>query len=92
MRIFQSPSFLRFAKKLDKKFKAELDKQIKTIISDPLVGEQKKGDLREIRVHKFKHANCLYLIADLAKDDEIDLVMMSTHENFYRDLKNYIKK
>jgi len=92
MKIFQSPTFYRFVKKIEKRFKAEIDKQVKIIEADPEIGEQKKGDLQEIRVQKFKFSNCLYLIAYRVFDEEIELVMISTHENFYRDLKKYIKK
>lgn len=92
MKIFQSPTFFRYVKKVDKKFKAEIDSQVRLIAENPDVGEQKKGDLQEVRVHKFKISNNLYLIAYRHDDDEIQLVMLSTHENFYRDLKNYIKK
>ena len=89
MKIFQSPTFYRFVKKIEKRFKAEIDKQVKIIEADPEIGEQKKGDLQEIRVQKFKFSNCLYLIAYRVFDEEIELVMISTHENFYRDLKKY---
>jgi len=92
MKIFQSPTFFRFVKKIEKKFKTEIDKQIKLISDNPEIGEQKKGDLQEIRVQKFKFSNCLYLIAYRILDKELQLVMISTHENFYRDLKKYIKK
>ena len=92
MKIFQSPTFFRYVKKVDKKFKAEIDSQVRLIAENPDIGEQKKGDLQEVRVHKFKFSNSLYLIAYRHDDDEIQLVMLSTHENFYRDLKNYIKK
>jgi plasmid stabilization system protein ParE len=92
MKIYQSRTFFRFIKKVDKKFKAEIDSQIRLIAETPEIGEQKKGDLHEIRVHKFKFLNCLYLLAYKYIDDEIQFVMLSTHENFYRSLKKYIKK
>lgn len=92
MKFYQSPTFFRYIKKVDKKFKTEIDTQVRFIAENPEVNEQKKGDLQEIRVHKFKYSNCLYLIAYKQEDDEIQLVMLSTHENFYRDLKKYIKK
>ena len=92
MKIYQSPTFFKFIKKVDKKFKAKIDSQVRIIAENPEIGEQKKGDLQEIRVHKFKFLNCLYLLAYKYIDDEIQLVMLSTHENFYRKLKKYIKK
>jgi mRNA-degrading endonuclease RelE of RelBE toxin-antitoxin system len=92
MKIYQSPTFFKFIKKVDKKFKAEIDSQVRLIAEKPEIGEQKKGDLQEIRVHKFKFLNCLYLLAYKYIEDEIQLVMLSTHENFYKSLKKYIKR
>jgi len=91
MNIFQSPTFFRYLKKVDFKFKTEIDKQVLLISKNPNIGEQKKGDLNEVRIHKFKHSNCLYLLAYRFVDDELQLIMIGTHENFYRDLKKYIK-
>jgi mRNA-degrading endonuclease RelE of RelBE toxin-antitoxin system len=92
MKIFQSPTFFRFIKKADKKFKAEIDSQVRMIMENPEIGEQKRGDLQAIRVHKFRFLNCLYLLAYKHIEDEIQLVMISTHENFYRNLKKYIRR
>ena len=91
MKVTQSPSFYRFIKKIDKKFKAEIDKQIHAIIATPSIGEEKKGDLQGVLIHKFKHLKTLYLIAYRNTTNELQLVMIGTHENFYRDLKGYIK-
>ena len=92
MKIFQSPTFLKFVKKIEKKFKLEIDKQVKLISENPEIGEQKKGDLQEVWVQKFKFSNCLYLIAYRIFEEDLQLIMIGTHENFYRDLKKYIKK
>lgn len=91
MNVIQSPSFHRFIKKVDKKFKAEIDLQITSIIHDVNIGEEKKGDLQGVRVHKFNHQKTLYLIAYRFTPSALQLVMIGTHENFYRDLKGYIK-
>jgi len=44
-------------------------------------------------VHKFRLAGQLYLIAYLVDDDaqEITLLALGGRENFYRDLKQYLK-
>ena len=91
MIITQSPTFYKFVKKIDKNFKSELDNQIKKIAADPLIGEQKQGDLQDIRILKFKFSNTLYLVAYRHFEEKIQLIMINTHENFYRNLKNYIK-
>ena len=44
MKVLQSRSFAKKAKKLDKKEKFILDHQIKSIIENPNIGDEKKGD------------------------------------------------
>lgn len=91
MQVIQSPLFFRKVKKLHKKQKVELDKQIKLLIQRPNIGQQKKGDLKAIFVHKFKINNTHYLLAYRYKKYIIELITLGTHENYYRDLKTYIK-
>ena len=66
-----------------------IDEQIKLILVNPNLGVKKKGDLKDIYVHKFKINNQLYLLAYLYNTaaNTIILVAFDTHENFYRDLK-----
>jgi mRNA interferase RelE/StbE len=88
MKIYQSKSFERKVKKLNGKEKQELDNAIKEIIENPLVGSEKKGDLRGVFVHKFNLQNQLYLLSyRVIKEESIELVMLGPHENYYRDLK-----
>ena len=53
----------------------------------------KRRDLSGVFVHKFRLTGQLYLIAYLVDDDawEITLLALGGHENFYRDLKQYLK-
>ena len=92
MKIYQSRSFEKKVKKLSKKEKKRLDEEIKRIVNDPAVGEEKKGDLRGIFVHKFKIYTLLYLLSYRFSKDKLELIMFGPHENYYRDLKKYIKK
>jgi hypothetical protein len=46
MKIYQSRSFEKKAKKMTKFEKDSLDRQIKRIAEDPNIGEEKKGDPR----------------------------------------------
>ena len=91
MRVFQSRSFERKVKKFNNKEKNFLDSEIKKIVRTPLIGFEKKGDLRGIFVHKFKIKNTLYLLAYRLAPDELELIMIGVHENYYRDLKAYLK-
>jgi mRNA-degrading endonuclease YafQ of YafQ-DinJ toxin-antitoxin module len=89
MNIRQTTSFSRQIKKLHKNQKKDLDQAVNEIIKDPTAGEMKKGDLNGIQVYKFKMINQLTLLAyDFYPDkQELILLALGSHENFYRDLK-----
>ena len=88
MRIYQSRSFEKNIKKMSKSEKEALDREIKKIAEDPGVGEEKKGDLRGVSVHKFKLKTIQYLLAYRKVGGDLELVMIGPHENYYRDLNN----
>ena len=93
MKIFQSKSFERKVKKFNQNEKYELDNEIKLIVQNPAIGSEKKGDLRGILVHKFNIQNQLYLLAyRVIMEESIELIMLGPHENYYRDLKNYLNR
>ena len=92
MKIYQSRSFEKKVKKFNEKEKYELDNEIKQIIQNPLIGTEKKGDLRGIFVHKFNLQNQMYLLSyRFVKEESLELIMIGPHENYYRDLKSYLK-
>ena len=91
MKVIQSPSFAKRIKKFKKSQKEQLDHQIRLIIENPHEGEEKKGDLKGIFVQKFKIDNLQYLLAYRFKKDLLELIMIGPHENYYRDLKGYLK-
>lgn len=90
LQISQTPLFGRKVKKFTKKEKAALDKQVKAIIENPEIGVEKKGDLKGIRVHKYKFNRQELLLAYRFDEPEILLITIGSHENYYRDLKDYI--
>ena len=92
MKIYQSRSFEKKVKKMSKTEKDSLDQEIRKIAENPAIGEEKKGDLREIFVHKFKLKTAQYLLAYRKIGRDLELVMIGQHENYYRDLKQYLKK
>ncbi|MGT2512848.1 type II toxin-antitoxin system RelE/ParE family toxin, partial [Cupriavidus basilensis] len=74
------------------------------VCEDPEVGEPKVGDLAGIRVHKFKFNRQDYLMAYRLPTPEqretegvdiewllIDFYQVGSYENFYADLKKYLK-
>ena len=53
MKVYQSNSFAKKVKKFNKKEKETLDNEIRSIIQDPSIGSENKGDLRGVFAHKF---------------------------------------
>ena len=88
MRLLVTPSFVRATKKLHPTQKLELDASLRTISANPSIGEAKVGDLVGIRVYKFRLSNQMCLLAYRVLDEEnLKLLTLGSHENFYRDLK-----
>jgi len=90
-RIYQSPAFGKKVKKLMKQEKNDLDNAVLDILNYPAIGDEKRGDLSGVFVHKFKINNQLTLLSYSYTDSEINLLTFGSHENFYRDLKKYKK-
>ena len=92
MKIIQSRSFEQRVKKFNQSQKMILDEQIRLILENPNIGDEKKGDLSEVYVHKFKIKTILYLLAYRFYEDRLEMIMIGPHQNYHRDLKNYLKK
>jgi len=91
MKVIQSPLFVRTVKKLHSDQKLILDDKIRKILADPGIGNEKKIDLRGIFVYKFKIKTDQYLLAYRIKDNMLELITLGSHENYYRNLKKYVK-
>ena len=91
MKIYQSRLFEKKVKKMSKGEKDALDREVRNIAEKPNIGEEKKGDLRGVFVHKFKLKANLYLLSYRKTGVDLELVMIGSHENYYRDLKSYLK-
>ncbi len=91
MKILQSRSFERKVKKFTKRQKKKLDEEVRKIINNPSIGSEKKGDLRGVYVHKFKIQPGQYLLSYRFIGNDLELIMIGPHENYYRDLKSYLK-
>ncbi|MCD6280455.1 MAG: type II toxin-antitoxin system RelE/ParE family toxin [Deltaproteobacteria bacterium] len=92
MKVLQSRLFEQRVRKFSKEQKLILDEQIKLLIENPEFGTEKKGDLKEVFVHKFKIKTIQYLLAYRFNEEKIELIMIGPHQNYYRDLKKYLKK
>jgi mRNA interferase RelE/StbE len=91
MKILQSRSFERKVKKFTKAQKKKLDEEIRKIVDSPSIGFEKKGDLHGVFIHKFKIRTLQYLLAYRFNKKNLELIMIGPHENYYRDLKSYLK-
>ena len=92
MQIIQSRSFERKVKKFTKREKKKLDEEIRRILNNPSIGSEKRGDLRGVFVHKFKIQTNQYLLAYRFFGENLELLMIGPHENYYRDLKSYLRE
>ena len=68
-----------------------LDQEIKKIADNPEIGQEKRGDLKGVRVHKFHIEKQLFLLAYESETDILNLIMIGSHENYYRNLDKYYK-
>jgi len=75
-----SPLFGRKVKKLSKKEKRILDQQIRKILDSPGIGEEKKGDLLGVRVHKFNINRRQILLAYRDSAEKLLLLTFGSHE------------
>ena len=83
IKVLQSPLFSRQKKKLYKNQIKVLDKEVEKLIENPRIGEQKKGDLKGVWVHKFKIGPQLFLLAYEWDAKTRYLIALATHEGFY---------
>jgi len=89
IQLLQTPTFKKSVKKLHPNQKQDLHQAIRQLSKEPLLGQQKKGDLNYLRVYKFKMAKQLTLLGYHYDDNKIilELISLASHENFYRNLK-----
>lgn len=87
IQVLQSAAFSRAYKKLHKNQKVDVDAAVEMIVRSPEVGEHKRGDLAGVYVYKFKSQNQLMLLAYEYDPHTRLLLLLGSHENFYRDLK-----
>ena len=89
IKIIQSPLFAKQKIKLYKGQIKTLDSVVKKILEDPEISEEKKGTLKGVKAYKFHHEKQLFLLAYEQEADFLNLIMIGSHENYYRDLAKY---
>ena len=89
------PPAAKFIKKLkDRKLKSIYKKAIDEICEDYTIGQEKTGDLSGIYGYDIYYNKVNYELAYMIErvDEEIIVVIMAgTRENFYEQLKRYMK-
>ena len=87
VQVTQSSAFARGYKKLHPAQRQDVDTAVDAIVADPLSGEPKRGDLEGVYVYKFKSQTQLVLLAYEFDPKTRHLLLLGSHENFYRELK-----
>ena len=88
------PRYNRIKKRFPLLLRKKLNEAEDEIAVNPSLGEEKRGDLKGIQVYKFKVFDQQILLAYQVDKDkkEVIFVAVGGHENFYRDLRQYLKK
>lgn len=90
------PLAAKFIKKLkDKKLKMLYQEAVDKIRSDYTVGEAKTGDLSGVYGYDIYYNKTNYELAytvEYLENEVIVVIMAGTRENFYDQLKQYIRK
>ena len=89
-RFFKHP-FRKFVKKQGRSFQLAIEDEVDRIVQKPDLGIVKKRDLSNFRIHKINHHKQTYLISYRLQEAEIVFFTVGPHENFYRNLKKYLK-
>lgn len=84
--------FKKFVKKQTRAFQLAIEDEVETVIQNPLTGEGKKGDLSGFWIHKFSYQGQKFLLSYVIQTGEIVFFTIGSHENFYRELKKYLRE
>ncbi len=84
--------FKNYVKKLPRHFQQVILDAVEDVLANPDVGKLKKGDLAGFRVYKFMMVRQLTLMDYKVENDSLVLYQVGPHENFYKNLKKYLKE
>ena len=87
LQVLQSAAFARAYKKLHNNQKQDVNAAVSVIIKSPDIGEPKRGDFSGVYVYMFKSNSQQMLLAYEFDPETRMLLLLGSHENFYRDLK-----
>ncbi|MCC8365300.1 type II toxin-antitoxin system RelE/ParE family toxin [Xenorhabdus sp. PB61.4] len=91
--VYETRRFSKALSKLPEQSLYLVEDEIEKIIKNPKIGENKKGDLDFLRVHKFSLNNQLIMLGYHWKENKLELYLLDigTHENFYQEQKQHRK-
>lgn len=91
--------FAQYVKKAHKPLQLAIEDAVELVCDSPDIGEPKVGDLAGLRVYKFRFNRQEYLLAYRPPVEDlplefliIDFYQVGSHENFYADLKHYLRQ
>ena len=91
--------FAQYVKKAHKPLQLAIEDAVELVCDSPEIGELKVGDLAGIRVYKFRFNRQEYLVAYRPPGKDlplefliIDFYQVGSHENFYEELKHYLRQ
>jgi len=87
--VLQTRVFMRAYKRLYDNQQDAVARAVEEIVRDPGLGTAKKGDLQGVYVYKFDCVNQRFLLAYEYDPATRVLLLVGTHENFYRNMKKY---
>ena len=85
--VLQMPAFKRVYKKLSAGQQTVVDAAVRLIVANPELGAAKKSELASVYVYKFPLNRQEVLLAYEWDPITRVLLLLGSHENFYRDLK-----
>ena len=87
--VFETPVFKNALKRLSDQDAVVVEDEVDQIISNPEIGEQKKGDLNYLWVHKFILNRQQVLLGYNWDEGRLELYLLNIapHENFYKQAK-----
>jgi mRNA interferase RelE/StbE len=91
---FSSAAERYFKKLKEKKLKDAYQNAIREIRQDPYIGQKKQGDLNGIYGYDVDYMGINYELAYSIYEENGQLIVVllaGTRENFYKELKRYIK-
>lgn len=94
--VVYTPAAEKFFKKIkDQSLKKAFKQAILMIRENPEIGEAKTGDLKGLSCldlyHNRTNYELAYRISQLENGNIVVVIMAGTRENFYQELKRYLK-